>query len=619
MRHVTWIAGLAALLLATLIAWTYFASPTQDTASPTTRPLDPVPDVAATESRSPVPAASEARSPASEPGLPEVDPSERPTVAFGSLSVQVLLDDGTPLPDTGLIVESASSWGSFRGVSDRTGLARFEGVSLGRYAVRGDCGGLVVVRVGPGDQFVELKIPRGRDLVVRVLDESGAAIAGASVFLSVATDSRESTRMGTTDVLGELALRRVEAGRFVSVRMRGFEPSPSVPVLDEHRQHDSVMVLQLAPGGASLRGRVVTSPDREPIEGASIRISGGSREFPAEGTRGFVVLGLPPLPREIVSDREGRFHADDLNSGALEVRVTASGFLGTTQFVDVRPGESASVEFGLLRGAPIRGRVVDQDGAGVSEAIVSASNSVPVGTNFAVTGADGGFELQGLPLGEHVLLARASRGRSARVRVEVPYEGPNLQFVLEGPERPACRVLDPTGAPIGGCCVTLGASAPGPGPSPRSAPLGRTDRDGCLWIGQDEDRDGFLYFWLASPSAPFPSGHVERKRGSEVTFVCSYTRERAAAVIVPCEVTQEYDRRLVVRLIDVATQFEALALPDAKGSVEFRELPPGRYALEFSSGPDDVRRGPSITLQASETLELAPVTWDDYHRLSRAR
>jgi len=68
----------------------------------------------------------------------------------------------------------------------------------------------------------------------------------------------------------------------------------------------------------------------------------------------------------------------------------------------------------------IHGRVVAEDGRPLSGASVAVQHAAgPVPDIAALTGADGTFELGGLPPGEVTLQAHLASGQTARARVQV--------------------------------------------------------------------------------------------------------------------------------------------------------------------------------------------------------
>ncbi len=543
----------------------------------------------------------------------------QPVRSTGSLSAHVRWSDGTAATHTGVFLEATGSWGSLRATTDDRGLARFDSVALGRYDLRGDRGGALSLRMGLEDLHVDLVIPQGRRVLVRVGEESGVPLAGAGVFLSLSQRSRASTLIGQTDVKGELALEHVEGGRFITARKHGYEPSPSIPVLDEYLAEGTRLDVCLQVGGATVRGRVTSAEDGAPLDEAHIQVLGGTRELLRPMSDGIVVLGDRPLPAETVTRADGEFKLENLHSGTLEIVVDCSEFVRYVGVVDISAGESRTIEVALSPALPLRGRVLDAHGVAVAEALVTAGDRTRDKSVYSLSGSDGTFALQGLTPGLHLVVARASRGRSARAEVTMPADGAELSLVLEGPDRATGRVVNAAGLPVADCYVTFDEGPPAPGPAPRSVPIARTDQEGWFWLTTEDDRDGWLYFWLARPSALFPSGVIQHRQGSPTTFVCPQEEADVAILRVGCTAELDQGMRPLVRLVQLPSEFEALAVTGATGLTEFSGLSPGRYVVHYCASLSDSRRGPTVDLGARETRTLPRLTAEEYRALPRAR
>jgi protocatechuate 3,4-dioxygenase beta subunit len=173
-------------------------------------------------------------------------------------------------------------------------------------------------------------------------------------------------------------------------------------------------------GTARLRGRVVGGESGMPLRRAVVRLSG--QEF-REG-------------RVASTDEEGRWELKDLPAGRYSLSASKGGFV-QLQYGQRRPFEQGrpieladgqtleNVNFNLPRGSVIAGRIVDEFGEPVAEAMVAAMRyryisgrrrMVPAG-RFAQTDDGGHFRLYGLPPGDYYLSATLRQGPMMGIEV----------------------------------------------------------------------------------------------------------------------------------------------------------------------------------------------------------
>lgn len=166
-------------------------------------------------------------------------------------------------------------------------------------------------------------------------------------------------------------------------------------------------------GTARLRGRVVGGDSGMPLRRAIVRLSG--QEF-REG-------------RVASTDEEGRWELKDLPAGRYSLSASKGGYV-QLQFGQRRPFEQGrpielldgqtleNVNFNLPRGSVIAGRIVDEFGEPIAEAMVAAMRyryvsgrrrMVPAG-RFAQTDDGGHFRIYGLPPGDYYLSATLRQG-----------------------------------------------------------------------------------------------------------------------------------------------------------------------------------------------------------------
>ena len=161
-------------------------------------------------------------------------------------------------------------------------------------------------------------------------------------------------------------------------------------------------------GTSVIRGSVVASDNGSPIRRAQVRISG---------------QGVPS--RLATTDAQGRFEIKELPAGRYTVSAQKAGFV-TLQYGQRRPSESGTpidlgegqllekLVIGLPRGSVITGRITDEFGEPVANAMVTAlrygyaagvKRLMPAGGQNArdTTDDQGQFRLFGLSPGEYVV------------------------------------------------------------------------------------------------------------------------------------------------------------------------------------------------------------------------
>jgi protocatechuate 3,4-dioxygenase beta subunit len=250
-------------------------------------------------------------------------------------------------------------------------------------------------------------------------------------------------------------------------------------------------------GTSVIRGSIVSADTGTPIRRAQVRISG---------------QGVPT--RLATTDQQGRFEIRELPAGRYTVSALKAGFV-TLEYGQRRPSESGTpieigegqvldkLVIGLPRGSVITGRITDEFGEPVANAVVTslrygysagAKRLLPGGGQNArdTTDDQGQFRLFGLSPGEYVVSAAlrangdvtdpageatgypptyfpgtASVAEAQRVTVAVGQEQNNVSFGLIAARlvRVSGAVIDSQGAPVRGGMVMLAGvgSRMGPG------------------------------------------------------------------------------------------------------------------------------------------------------------
>jgi hypothetical protein len=171
---------------------------------------------------------------------------------------------------------------------------------------------------------------------------------------------------------------------------------------------------QVKTGTARIRGRVMSADTGAPVRRAQVRIMG-----PDIGAK------------TAMTDAEGRYEFRDLPGGRFNLSATKSGFV-TVQYGQTRPFESGKpieladaqvldkADIAMPRGSVIAGRVLDEFGDPVADAMVNAMRSAwsggrrrlqPTG-RMAQTNDLGQYRIYGLPPGDYYVSATLRAGEA---------------------------------------------------------------------------------------------------------------------------------------------------------------------------------------------------------------
>ena len=308
------------------------------------------------------------------------------------------------------------------------GVATFAAVVPGGYTVVASASGMAPVarpvRVTKRER-VKLVLAPGAAVSGRVVDETGAPVAGAKVLAvapGLAMDLRRDA--ATTEADGAFHFAALAAGslRFVASDAVHASGTSELVVLDGAHPTDGV-VIELA-AGAVVRGRVVDTA-KVPVEGARVEIAGvpdrgGRRRGGGPGGPG----GPGPggggggEARQAFTDAKGEFTLRGLPRGPLVAIATAERGAASPKTLDATSGEVANVELVLDRTEAIAGIVVDDANQPIEGAQVRADPreragrdpgaALERGERIARTDSAGAFRIGGLEAGGYTL--RASRG-----------------------------------------------------------------------------------------------------------------------------------------------------------------------------------------------------------------
>ena len=240
-----------------------------------------------------------------------------------------------------------------------------------------------------GGYQARVEVVATRELLTPDVDAAKLAQLNVGTYTSARVAGAAGRVQVPTGCSGVLELGAQKAA-FVSALLRGHVLS-STPVDTETRELELVINEdQMLPTLGSLRFRLISAETGEPIEQAGIQL----REASSAG------LANPAGFR-----REGGvFERSRLPAGTYELQVRPHGdhgFEHTVKSVKIEPGRTTDLgDLRLSFGGAVRGRVVDESGAGVSAMLcwsVLDTADHPTYVEDSRSASDGEFALAELP------------------------------------------------------------------------------------------------------------------------------------------------------------------------------------------------------------------------------
>jgi 5-hydroxyisourate hydrolase-like protein (transthyretin family) len=172
-------------------------------------------------------------------------------------------------------------------------------------------------------------------------------------------------------------------------------------------------------GTGRIRGRILSAETGQPVRRVQVRI-----------------IGQDIAPKTMLTDADGRYEFAELPAGRFTVSATKSGFVNV-QYGQTRPFESGKpielvdaqlidkADISLPRGSVIAGRIVDEFGEPVTDAMVSAMRSVWTGGRRRLQPAGrtgqtndlGQYRIFGLPPGDYYVSASFRGGEMMMIEM----------------------------------------------------------------------------------------------------------------------------------------------------------------------------------------------------------
>ena len=489
--------------------------------------------------------------------------------------------------DTGRPVPHASVSSGYSIAHDATtgddGAFTLTGLQPGIVRLRASARGYVtptdaVVSVGPGGDAdgVTLIADPAFGIRGRVVDERGAAIAGATV-----TDSSEYRGSAPTGSDGAFELVGVTPDEYYLVGRSADAAAVAntrVRVVDR----DVTGVVVTMAHGATLSGRV------EPAGAATLHLIQLDRVAPA---------GQPGVLASFVSgtaDDTGAFSIPHVLPGAF--RVEAEGADGARGALEVHVGSAdrGGLVISLDAHATIRGRVVDTAGAPVAGRLVFADHL----RWDTTTGPNGAFVFAGLDAGTYDLTALVDgfEGSSSQATVVLAAGGEGSADLVV-PARDGAihgRVVDGDDRPVPGALVHA---------------TDQSLRDLSQWLVADdagafELRD-LVHHMSVKLVASDPNGST-RVTGNAMPGATVTLRLARACALRGRVLLRTGEPAASYSLHCSGPEYRSARRSSGDGTFELANLEPGAYTCTAESGGQYARAAASVAGPTTLDLQLAP-------------
>jgi hypothetical protein len=229
----------------------------------------------------------------------------------------------------------------------------------------------------------------------------------------------------------------------------------------------TVWIALLATGVAAQPAR----PPAQPAPPGQIRgtaqiagiIKNSIDDAPVARARVIATAEVLPEPRVAISGPDGRYVLGELPPGSYTVSVTRTGFAPQTYStgraitpspITVTPGQQAAIDFALVPGGYIAGRIMDEDGTPFAGALVDAlvtrsDNGTDTLFSVATSQTDdrGEFRLFGLAPGQYYVSASDPAFRAVSTTKGVLHYSPTYHPGTPYADRARAVVLTGTGEP----------------------------------------------------------------------------------------------------------------------------------------------------------------------------
>jgi uncharacterized surface anchored protein len=205
-------------------------------------------------------------------------------------------------------------------------------------------------------------------------------------------------------------------------------------------------------GSAGVRALLLGPDGKTPVTGAWVFVEALEKKDGADMWES--------VKAQLNSDEHGVVSATGLEPGTYRLRVAGSGYAARlSDPFALGAGESKDIgSVRLASGGGITGRVTDEAGAPVEGVGVSVKNAAGENVflfNFASTGSNGRYEMQGLEYGEYTLRFEGKGFAPISKSATVAASGSVVDAVVRRGGAIAVRVQDERGEPVVGAKVEL--------------------------------------------------------------------------------------------------------------------------------------------------------------------
>ena len=482
-------------------------------------------------------------------------------------------------------------WSWPRATTGTDGRFRIGGLAPGEYTVTASKTGYA------SDSRSGIIVAEGRGPQSVIFDLGPEAIIAGSVRSKRGTGVADQRVAATSDVSRSLGgdAETLADGTF---RIEGLKPGVTYTVAllsGSSPQKKSVVapaegVEMTAAGTGRVEGRVIDAQGRPvpefQVTAQNDRSSSGYSH-------------VEPLKQD-VSSEAGEFVVENAPAVVLEVRVVAKGYQpARAGGIAVEEGQTRSgVEVRLSRGATLHGRVIEaKSGRPVPGVEVGDESAL----YSATTGADGAFEIEGLPPGKVRVTANSPEYASTSEIAEVREDGGTVELKLSTGASVSAIVVSTAGEPQAGAEASLAQAGQNPYYSGTKAIAGP---------------DGHVLFSHLSPGRyTLTAGSAGRRsKPVDVTLEADQARDDLRAVIVGgatvvvtvTGLSADERRQVSVSLSTPGNYTAATELPD--GRFEARDVAAGQLqAFAWVDAPMDAHRRfmrRAVTVPEEGTVEV---------------
>jgi hypothetical protein len=439
----------------------------------------------------------------------------------------------------------------------------------------------MVVRLGSADARRGVRIDAPRDVVVRVVDESGAAVPAASVVVyrdAPGEPGLTARRVTWTRDADDDGLARFEVLPVAPLFVRVESTAWWIPTTEAELGPTETDTVVVVPAGVAIEGRVV-DPSGRGVAGAEVVASGwleGDWWEAGATTMGDGGFRVSPVPARAVP-----------RLVATAPRADTREDLGRAVLDDVRPG-ARDVLLRLPPGVSVRGIFEDERGLPLADVEATAVLlGDPAEAELEVHAErDGSFHLRRVAPGRYVVRAvqrRKEARRSGPVEIVAPSD--DVRVVLRPAPTIAGRVVEERSVHGFGAWWFSGDEREQAAVEPSGAfeLRGVGDAEGTLYVGGVKSNRYALLRGV--------------RPGSERLEV---TLRDGLEIHGSLEVPEGAD----VALVHVVLQGEGFELwAEVERDRKFRVLgvPPGAYEVSLSV---DDRRGPTVARTSAGDRDL---------------